>query len=57
MNEEAIGWVLLVSGIMVGGYAALVGVLSTEVTLLLVLFGLVDAVAGLVLVLRGRRAT
>ena len=57
MNEEAIGWVLLVSGNMVGGYAALVGVLSTEVTLLLVLFGLVDAVAGLVLVLRGRRAT
>ena len=57
MSEEAIGWVLLVSGILVGGYAALFGVVSTEVTLLLVLFGLVDAVAGLVLVLRGRRAT
>ena len=57
MNEETIGWVLLISGILVGGYAALFGVVSTEVTLLLVLFGLVDAVAGLLLVLRSRRAS
>ena len=32
------------------------GVISTEVTLVLVIFGLADAVAGLVLVLRSRRA-
>ena len=56
MNEESIGWVLLASGIMVAGFAAIFGVMSMEVTLVLVLFGLADAVAGLVLVLRSRRA-
>ncbi|HEX6474505.1 MAG TPA: hypothetical protein VF114_05400 [Candidatus Limnocylindria bacterium] len=54
--NESLGWVLLVSGILVAGYAALVGVVSMEVTLLLVIFGLADAVVGLVLVLRSRRA-
>jgi hypothetical protein len=56
MNEETIGWVLLVSGILVAGFAALFGVMSMELTLVLVIFGLADAVAGLVLVLRSRRA-
>ena len=55
MNDETIGWVLLVSGILVGGFA-LFGVMSMEVTLVLVIFGLTDAVAGLVLVLRRRAA-
>ena len=56
MKTESIGWVLLISGILVAGYAALIGVVSMEVTLLLVIFGLADAVVGLVLVLRSRRA-
>jgi len=56
MNEETIGWVLLVSGILVAGFAALFGVMSMELTLVLVIFGLADAVAGVVLMLRSRRA-
>ncbi len=52
-----LGWVLLVSGILVAGYAAIVGFIAWEVTLVLIVFGLVDAVTGAVLVVRNRRAT
>ena len=50
-----IGWILVVSGLAVAAYAALVGVGSWEVTLALIVVGLADAAIGVFFILRERR--
>lgn len=49
------GWVLIVVGLAIFGVAAFFGIISWEVTLALIVLGLVLAVLGLFQVIRDRR--
>jgi hypothetical protein len=50
-----VGWIVLVVGLVVAGYAALFGVVSWEITLALIVVGLLDAAIGVWLIYRQRR--
>jgi len=49
-------WALVVIGLVVAGVGLFVGIVSYEVTLGLILFGLAAAVLGAYMLIRGRRA-
>jgi hypothetical protein len=52
-----VGWILVAVGLAMAAYAAIFGVISWEVTLTLIVVGLLDAAVGAPLIVRERRRT